>query len=172
MKAVNLPLGGSWRAIRPLCQVQSKRLRTRMRGGPECCPPEHLALGSPPGDFEPACSAEPKQTCGRRRPAASPGTWTNLDRGLTAPPFGLPARRRRGLPPPRVGSPLRRKTALEWPTAAQFSFVSLRLRQMFKDSSGGTHLGTSSLLECLPARHWVRPGEREGAGKSNNSTSG
>lgn len=45
MQAVNLPLGGSWRAIRPLCQVQSKRLRTRTRGERECCPPEHLALG-------------------------------------------------------------------------------------------------------------------------------
>lgn len=128
MQAVNLPLGGSWRAVRPLRQVQSKRLRTRMRGGRECCPPEHLALGSPPGAFEPRCSAEPEQTCGRRRPGASPGIWTNLDRGLTAPPSGLPARRRRGLRQPGVGSPLRRKTALEWTTAARFSFVSLRLK--------------------------------------------
>ena len=77
MQAVNLPLGGSWRAIRPLRQVQSKRLRTRMRGGRDCCPPEHLALGSPLGAFELRCSAEPEQTCGRRLPGASPG---NLDK--------------------------------------------------------------------------------------------
>lgn len=171
MQAVNLPLGGSWRAIRPLCQVQSKRLRTRTRGERECCPPEHLALGSPPGDFEPACSAKPKQTCGRRRPGASSGIWTNLDRGLTAPPFGLPARRRRGLPPPRAGSPLRRKTALEQPTAAHFSFVSLRLRWLFKDSSGGTHLGTSPLLGCLLGSLGSPRRKRRGGGRGNNSIS-
>lgn len=85
-----------------------------------------VALWSRPRDLEPACSAEPEQIRGWRRPGTSPGIWRDVGvEGLHL--FSSSAR----LPPPRVRSRPNRETCLAVANSHAFPlstpFVTLRL---------------------------------------------